>query len=77
MHLYLSVWLAAGAHYPSAFSSYNRSQFQKYQEIGFQLPRVLSGRYSISKTELSFSLFTLVRGGMQNTSGKLQRQSLL
>lgn len=74
---YLSVWLAAGARYPPALSSSNRFQFQKHQEIGFQLPEVLSGRFSISKTELSVSLYSVVRGGMGNTCDNLQRQSLV
>ena len=54
---FLSECLTIGAHCPSAFSSYSRFQFQEYQEIRFQLIWVLSGRFLILKTELSFSLF--------------------
>lgn len=41
----LSLSLATGAYYPSAFSGYNRFQLQNYQEIGLQLPGPLSGRF--------------------------------
>ena len=66
------IW---GAHCPSTFSGYSRFQFQKYQETVFQLIQVLSGRFLTSKTELSFSLFSRVRGGIENICDNLQAQS--
>ena len=69
----LSLSLATGAHYPSAFSGYNRFQLQNYQEIGLQLPGPLSGRFSTSVKDLSF--FPGEKG-LENTCSGLHSHSL-
>lgn len=73
---YLPACLAAGSHYLSAFFTEIRFRLQKYQEIGFQLLGVLSGRFAISKSRLSFSLFSMFREGMGDTCDNLQWESL-